>query len=511
MVPHEAFYKGVCRQGVTPFFVGSSHSLSETPIAQLTIGERELKALVSALYLDPRSNSLEELKKHYRDKLSVGQKFVNTDRWGGWSEITVRTRHRGMLRQFWNFLSGSSLGDPGTVDGTSLTIGAGYNTPPLSAITTENSDIENRWRARLEIYNDRHREIEAKVKAVKDLLASPSVNGAAFSAAAQSALDSIEGQRKTLESSQVSLGYEQDLFATDLEIAFVAGEFRGKLEQLYDTYGELAERYAAAVAVKPGHAINSGLILNPIPVIVDGVAQQPVKLAPVAIPVDKFGGNLAVNMVAFLEPVKQPNDKILYKIRINGLVNLTGSLRDMQGQLEGRIRAEERCSAHIRFVNFSIPDSIVAGRYEKNVDVGVTTRTCVTMTYYRPCGKWYRPSICKERTTMKTDLYDTTAKGQLSVRVTRIGEDFLLNYEYSLCAHGLFCVGDGGATPKLMEKLQGNKELADFVKVVGGRAESLQLSPDLNGDSYLAIQLTTKPLDTTAATLILDTLRARNK
>lgn len=511
MVPAEAFYQGVCRQGAAPFFVGSSQSLSETPIPQLTIGEPELKALVSALYLDPRSNSLEELRRHYRDKWFDSQKFVNPDKWGGWSDITVRTRHRGAWRKLWNFLSGSSLGEAGTVDGTSLNIGAAYSTPPLLAITAENSDIESRWRKRLADYATRHGEIDAKVKAVQSLLASPSVNGAAFNAAAQQALAAIEEQRKTLDSSQVSLGYEQDLFVTDIEIAFVVGEFRDKLEQLFGTYRELAERYAAAVAIKPGHAINAGLILNPIPVIVDGVTQQPVKLAPVVISMEKFGGSLTAHIVAFLEPVKQPDDRVLYRVRANGLVNLTSSLRDMQGQLEQKIRAEERCSVRIRSINFNIPDAIVAGRYAKDVEVGLTARTCATITYYRPCGKWYKPSICKERVTMKTDLYDTTARGRLSATVNQIGDDFTLSYAYSLCAHSFFCVNDAGTTPQLMEKLKSDKKVADYLGSVGGRVESLQLSPDLNGDSYLAIQAATKPLDSTTAIAVLIALSSREQ
>lgn len=510
MVPEEAFYKGICRQGVSPFIIGSSLSLSEAalPVPQLMISGEDLKSLVSALYLDRRSNNLEDLATYYKQIFQKSAGFVNIDTWNGWSEITVKPRHRGFLRRTWNYLSGSLLGQLGTVEGTSRSFGV-YNAPPLAKIVTENLAIENRWRARVDSYTVQNSLIQEKVKQVLVMLESPTADGVKLSGDAKIALDAIQSQRDILSNTQASLGDEEGYFVTKVEIAYVMNILNNQLDELYSSYSKAMASYASAIAIKPGKPINANLILNPPPAFIEGTEYQAIK-TPFSISLAKFGGNLTADTVVILEPVSQPNKSTLYKIRVIGLINLTSSMQQMRAQLDQRIRAEERCSLHIRFINFDIPDSIGVDQYEKHVDVGLTVRACATFTYYRPCGNWYWPKICEDRATWKTDLFNKNVHGTLGVRIDRISDDFRLGYQYEVCE--IFCTRNSEATPLIMETLKSNKIIADLIAAHGAKVDSVGFSKGTSDDNkYLAIQLVTGPLDAATTLLALNKLKAGGK
>lgn len=501
MIPKETFYKGTCREGIEPFLIGSTQSLTGSDLPQLMMGSAELKALTAALYLDENSNDLDTLIAHY------GNKLVNKDTWGHWIDIKIDLHKRGFFRRFWNFLSGSTLGRLGTLNDTGISFGKTITSPPSTAIITENNYIDTEWKENLINAQKDYLAIDKHIAELKAMLNMTPVNVARFSDKSEWILLKIAEQQSNIKTHGTRMRSEASLFVTNIEIDYLTGLFQKKLNDLYKSYLKVSKLYADAVNVKPGQKINPELILNPPPTLVNGAKIEAVKKPNMSIPLGKFGGSVPTGVTAYLEPHQQADDSFLYSINLSALANLSQGITAMRQQLTNKIYSAQSCSKRIRFVNLDIPEDIKSGSYIKPVDVGLTVRACATITYYVPCGKWYKPRICKRKKTISTNLYDTTARGNLRINVENTGDDFRLSYNYQLCAHIFLCTSDSDKTPKIIESLKKDPKIARYYEQAGVEINTVMLSKAINNNSYIVLQAKTKVMSGTAAILALNALK----
>ncbi len=501
MIPSENFYKGTCREGIEPFLIGPTQSLTGSDLPQLMMGSSELKALTAALYLDEDSNDLDALIAHY------GNNFVNNDTWGHWVDVKIDLHKRGFFRRFWNFLSGSTLGRLGVLNDTGISFGASITAPPSIAIITENERIRTEWKDHLFTAQKDYLSIDQHIAELKAMLDITPVNVPRFSDKSEWILLRIAEQQKSIAAYAMHMRSEASLFVTDIEIDYLTGLFQKKLDDLYKSYLNVSKQYADAIRVKPGQRINPDLILNPLPTLVNGAKVEAVKKPKIAIPLGKFGGSVPTGVAAYLEPHQQADGSFLYSINFSALANLSQGIAAMRQQLTNKIYSAQSCSKRIRFVNLNIPEDIQNGTYINPVDVGLTVRACATITYYVPCGKWYKPRICKRKKTMSTNLYDTTARGNLRINVENTGDDFRLSYNYQLCAHIFLCTSDSDKTPKIIESLKNDPKIALYYEQTGVEVKTVMLTKAIDNNSYIVVQAKTKAMSGPAAILVLNALR----
>lgn len=501
LVPREAFYRGVCREGTKPILLGSTESLDQQSLPQIMIGRSALRNMAAALYLDPRSSSPDDLATHY-------QKFVSEQNWGGWIDLEIKRSKRGLLRRFWNWVSGSTLGAPGVLSGTSVSMSRPVRPFSAKGLVGEISSIETAWNDRLSRFAEEMQALDDQLTRLHTLLDQPSADQQQFLTLAADIVAGLETQGSRVQDFGQKMRREQGLFLSAIEVDYLEGRLRTRLLSLHEDYNKVAAHYARAVRIRPGQIIDPDLVLNPISASLNGTPIKPVRRPAISLPLAKFGGAFDVQGVAYLEPVKMPSGAELYKVKLTALANLSRNMAALKGQAAAQVRAQQTCELRIRFVNLDIPDSTEGGVYRKPVDVGLTVRACATVDVPYPCPTWRNPlRWCKSRKHIKTNLYDTTAHGGLQVRIERLGDDFNLSYGYRICAHGLICSSDGASSGYVLQELKKDPRVAGFLTQTGVTVEGVNLTKARNGDGYLTLQVESGPVTGDQAIIMLNALK----
>lgn len=493
-VHSDAFFHGRCRSGNTPALIANQAAADNHGIAHVLLPESQLKALVAALFLDHDSYDIDKLIQYYD-----ANKFVDEKTWGGWVRLDLDHRRRTPL----HWLFGSKLGKAANLYGVGETH-ITYRLPSATEIAEEIEEIRHAWRSRLTAFRDAVSQTKEDIAAVKSILQQSEVDVDLYLDLTRKISSSLQAHRQLVEEHRQEMETQQDYFMTDTEIDFLAGVMRDHIASLSQQFNALSRLYQDMV-FRSGSNIDERVFMAPAPVDVNGQVVPPLPSRKLNLPVSQLGGSLPAAYVGYLSVGERPNT---FTVNINGLVDLDRAVNSMSGKLRSEAYAIQSCSKRITFVNTDIEGGITDGEYIKPVDVGVQIRSCVTFDYYWPCGKWYKPKICKKRKTASTNLYKTTAHGKVNFSITRAGEDVIANYGYRICAHGIICASGGDELPSVMTMMRTSTEIQRLIEEQGLSIARIGLRKARHsGQDLLAVQIQTGDLPASRALMLLELLR----
>jgi hypothetical protein len=380
LIPRESFYKGVCRSDIKPILIGSVSSDKNHSLPQLMIGKHDIQQLATALFLDPKSNFEDELKKHYNQN-----KFVNTEVWPGWMEVRLSPRHSGWLRHIWNKLTKSKLGRVGRVVDTSkysTTISA----PPLKEMFNEQDRIKDGWASVIGDLNRNFSKINKYLATMNQMISDGNIDGKRFAELANKAAYILDAQTKKIQSYRVNI--PNDLFVTETGSNYLTSLLNKKLDSIENQYVSVVGRYTEILSNTERGPIDSDKILNRPPLVVGETTVRPVKIDKTVSLGKSNQGTIAIKSVAFLEKVKSAD---AFKVRIIALADMSESMVARRKMAVDKLKRKVSGNASITrgpvFENEEIDNKGLAFSQKINFDYKYTISFNIPIPYF--CGNWY--------------------------------------------------------------------------------------------------------------------------
>ncbi|MGB4344300.1 MAG: hypothetical protein WBJ03_11880 [Moraxellaceae bacterium] len=490
-VPREAFRDGRCRAGDLPLLIANAESRVVKDIAHYLLPQDQLRQLIAALFMDPRSDNLDALLQEY------DQKIINRSTWGGWIDLTIDHHRRGILDR----LLGRAAGRPAHLPGI-IETNIEYSAPPLQELLAENLQLDQGWKQMLSTFKVAVIDTQGRIDRLSKVLAAPSVDMPAYLLLTAEISDRLQEHRTEISRQQRAMESARSYFMTDTEIDFLATLMQRHIDDLVSRFNELEIAYQRRLEQSEG--FDEKLFLSPLPYPASTGQINPVEVRNHSVLLKEIKSSLPISYVAYLATSSE-KDKV--EVRVNGLVNLTQSMRVLSHVIRSKVMEQQSCKLRVRSVNTDIRPSIRNGRFIKPVDVELQIRACMTISVPSWCGHKY----CTKKKRIATNLYKTTADANGWLNVDLRGTDAAVNFGYSACAHGWFCSRDNYRLQSLLAVMAESSDLKKFMTMFGPSFRIAALRQGKDGSDYLAMQLTTRPLPKEEALVLLELIREIKK
>lgn len=490
-VPREAFREGRCRAGDMPLLIASAESRVVKDIAHYLLPQDQLRKLIAALFMDPRSDNLDALLQEYE------QKIVNRATWGGWIDLTIDHRRRSILDRLLRREAGLPVHLPGIIE-TNIE----YSVPPLQELLAENLQLDQGWKGMLSTFKAAVTDTQGRIDRLSEVLASSPIDMPAYLLLTAEISDRLEGHRTEISRQQRAMESARSYFMTDTEIDFLATLMQRHIDGLVSRFNELEVAYQRRLEQSEG--FDEALFLSPLPYPTSNGQINPVKVRNHSVLLKEINSSLPISYAAYLASSSE-KDKV--EVRVNGLVNLTQSMRSLSTVIRSKVMEQQNCNLRVKKINTDIRSSIINGRFIKPVDVELQIRACMIVSLPSWCGHKY----CTKKKRVVTNLYKTTADANGWLKVDLRGTDAAVNFGYSACAHGWFCARDNYRLPSLQAVMAESSDLKRLVTEFGPSFRIAALRQGKDGSDYLAMQLTTRPLPREEAMVLLELIREMKK